>query len=333
MPTPPRSRPCWRTRCVPCMTWSRAMLERAGRPTSTTSCGRRGVRRGRWPGASPARGVGRRPAGRGRGGRLGLADDRPRPPGRAAVRWGAHPARAGRADHPPAGLRAPRRADQPPRRRGDGVPGGLPQLGCPGVVVVASHDRVFLDGRVPASSTWTRALRDRRPRRQPVRGGFRDLSRAQGAGAAAWEQAYLAPAGRAERAPGGGPTRTARGARTTEAPGQRQVHLQLQGRATSNGPSAAGSTTSSGGSRSSKRDQIPKPPRPLDVPRGASRRGRQGGSVQVRDLLFEGRVRSTGSTSRRGEQLLVTGANGSGKSTLLQGSAGPAAADVGTCRR
>ncbi len=68
-----------------------------------------------------------------------------------------------------------------------------------------------------------------------------------------------------------------------------------------------------------ERAQIPKPPRPLTF---GGRLAEGPGSVLVRDLVVPGRVEVPGLAVKPGEHLLVTGPNGSGKSTLLAVLAG-----------
>ena len=65
--------------------------------------------------------------------------------GRADVRRRAPPGRAGRAADPAARPAGPRRADQPPRRRGRRLAGRVPQASAPAALVVVTHDRWFLD--------------------------------------------------------------------------------------------------------------------------------------------------------------------------------------------
>ncbi|WP_295700522.1 ATP-binding cassette domain-containing protein, partial [Lapillicoccus sp.] len=77
-----------------------------------------------------------------------------------------------------------------------------------------------------------------------------------------------------------------------------------------------------------ERAQIPKPPRPLTF---GGRLAEGPGSVLVRDLVVPGRVEVPTLAVEPGEHLLVTGPNGSGKSTLLAVLAGelePTGGDV-----
>ena len=69
-------------------------------------------------------------------------------------------------------------------------------------------------------------------------------------------------------------------------------------------------------------DQVPKPPKPLTFRGAAAPEVLRGRVLQVRDLVVEGRVSVPLLDLAGGEHLLVTGANGSGKSTLLKVLAG-----------
>ncbi|MFC7491427.1 MULTISPECIES: ABC-F family ATP-binding cassette domain-containing protein [unclassified Knoellia] len=80
-----------------------------------------------------------------------------------------------------------------------------------------------------------------------------------------------------------------------------------------------------------ERDRVPKPRAPLRFAGDVTAAGAGAGSVRVRDLVVDGRVRVPRLDVAAGEHLLVEGANGSGKSTLLQALAGrisPNAADM-----
>lgn len=68
--------------------------------------------------------------------------------------------------------------------------------------------------------------------------------------------------------------------------------------------------------------QVPKPPKPLAFRGSVAPEVAHGRVVQVRDLVVQGRMSVPLLDVAGGEQLLVTGANGSGKSTLLKVLAG-----------
>lgn len=78
-----------------------------------------------------------------------------------------------------------------------------------------------------------------------------------------------------------------------------------------------------------ERDQVRKPPPPLRF-RGDLTGATSGRLVQVRDLEVAGRVRAPRLDLAAGEHLLLTGANGSGKSTLLGVLSGRLASTRGT---
>lgn len=69
-------------------------------------------------------------------------------------------------------------------------------------------------------------------------------------------------------------------------------------------------------------NQVPKPPKPLAFRGAIAPQVTQGRAVQVRDLVVADRVAVPLLDVAGGEHLLVTGANGSGKSTLLKVLAG-----------
>jgi macrolide transport system ATP-binding/permease protein len=79
-----------------------------------------------------------------------------------------------------------------------------------------------------------------------------------------------------------------------------------------------------------EKDRIPKPPRELTFAGLAVRTSRAGRVVQARDLEVAGRVAVPRLDLDGGEHLLVTGTNGSGKSTLLKVLAGVLAPSAGT---
>jgi macrolide transport system ATP-binding/permease protein len=69
-------------------------------------------------------------------------------------------------------------------------------------------------------------------------------------------------------------------------------------------------------------NQVPKPPKPLGFRGVVAPEVTAGRTVQVRELVVEGRVHVPLLDVAGGDHLLVTGANGSGKSTLLKVLAG-----------
>ena len=200
----------------------------------------------------------------------------------------------------------------------------------PGVVVLASHDRVLLDEVcTDLFDLDPVGARHRRERRASLR---RRLDGVRGA-----------PRGRAA-ALGGDLPRAAGGARPAArrdddrdvgdrprpaAAGQRQVHLQLQGRAgrPHARPPQEGRRTAA---EIAEREQVRKPRPPLSLRTDLTCVGTSGRVVQVRDLQVAGRLRLDRLDVDAGEHLLVSGANGSGKSTLLGVLSGRIAPTSGT---
>lgn len=80
-----------------------------------------------------------------------------------------------------------------------------------------------------------------------------------------------------------------------------------------------------------ERDQVPKPRPPLSFAGDFTAAGAGGGagSVRVRDLVVNGRVHLPRLDVAAGEHVLIEGANGSGKSTLLKVLAGRITPDTG----
>ena len=79
-----------------------------------------------------------------------------------------------------------------------------------------------------------------------------------------------------------------------------------------------------------ERDQVRKPRPPLELRADLTGAGSTGRMVQVRDLEVEGRLRVDRLDVEEGEHLLVSGANGSGKTTLLGVLSGRLQATSGT---
>ncbi len=75
-----------------------------------------------------------------------------------------------------------------------------------------------------------------------------------------------------------------------------------------------------------ERERVPKPPKPLAF-KGTLTDQRVGGSVFARDVVVPGRLAVPRLDVGPGQHLLVTGANGSGKSTLLKAIAGDLAVE------
>ncbi len=195
-------------------------------------------------------------------------------------------------------------------------------LGLPGVVVVASHDRAFLD-RVCA------VVVDLDPMHFGVdgsggnryAGGYTDYLSAKRASRRRWEAAFLAQQDELDELRTAAAT-TARQVAHNRAPRDNDKSIyQFK----------AGNVARSVSRRVKdaerrvqvlERDRIPKPPKELSFRGTLARGGPAGVVVQVSDLVVAGRVRVPRLDLAAGERMLVTGANGSGKSTLLAVLAG-----------
>jgi macrolide transport system ATP-binding/permease protein len=193
-------------------------------------------------------------------------------------------------------------------------------VGLPGVVVVATHDRTFLEN---VCSTVV----DLDPTHLGVdgeggnrfSGGYNDYLAAKRASRQRWEQSFLAQQDEIDRL-----RRTA--AVTARAVGHdrppRDGDKFLYYKKGQNVARTVSRRVKDAERRIEllERDRVPKPPRPLSF-RGVLTGGR-GGSVFARGLAVPGRVAVPRLDVGPGEHLLVTGANGSGKSTLLKVLAG-----------
>jgi macrolide transport system ATP-binding/permease protein len=199
----------------------------------------------------------------------------------------------------------------------------------PGVVLVASHDRTFLEnvcGQVvdlDPSHFGTDGQGGNR-----FSGGYSSYLRAKRDARSRWEQAFLAQQDELNqlRAAAKGSARTVAHNRGPRDNDKFIYH--------SKGENVARTV-----SRRVKdverrievleREQIPKPPRALSFRGAVAPEVLNGRAVQVRDLVVDGRVSVPLLDVAGGEHLLVTGANGSGKSTLLKVLAGKLAPTSG----
>ena len=199
----------------------------------------------------------------------------------------------------------------------------------PGVVVLASHDRVLLDDvctdlvDLDAGELGTDGSGGRR-----FGGGWTAYEAARADARRRWEETYavqqeeIARLRDATRIGTGaiahdrGPTDgdkyiySFKGGRVDQALARRKKDAQRR-------------------LEVAEREQVRKPPAPLAF-RGALTAPAAGRLVQVRDVEVEGRVRLARLDLAAGEQLLLTGANGSGKSTLLGVLSGRLGATRGT---
>ena len=194
-------------------------------------------------------------------------------------------------------------------------------IGLPGIVVAASHDRVFLDRvcteivDLDPTAFGTDGLGGRR-----FRGDFSQYLAQKAAARRRWELSYaeqqetIANLRRASTidtgsvAPGRGPRDNDKfiyafkGSKVDRAVARRvhDAHRRLA---------------------SAERNQLRRPPAPLvfraPLPGAAGPRDRAVMAVRVRDLQVPGRVSMARLDVPNGGRLLLTGANGSGKSSLL----------------
>ncbi|MFT4085213.1 MAG: ATP-binding cassette domain-containing protein, partial [Nocardioides sp.] len=188
----------------------------------------------------------------------------------------------------------------------------------PGVVLVASHDRTFLDEAVTelVDLDPTEFGTDGRGGRV-FGGGWSAYERSQRAGRERWEQTYLQQQEELERlrasarigtdaiAPGRGPRDNDRfihafkGANVERTLARRKRDAQRR-------------------LAQAERTQVRKPRPPLRLEAALTGSAQpHGRAVTVRDLVVPGRLRLDELDVAAGEHLLVTGANGAGKSTLL----------------
>jgi macrolide transport system ATP-binding/permease protein len=206
----------------------------------------------------------------------------------------------------------------------------------PGVVVVASHDRVFLD-EVCTDIVDLDPAQDMSGRRGPTRyrGAYTEYLRAKKAERTRWEQAfdaqqdeinqlrYAVKVGARQVGHGYRPPRdndksiSFAKARAIEATVARRVR-NAQQRLTV-----------------LERDPIRKPPAPLEfrAPAMTSDAGEDGTIVTLRGVRVPGRVSLDRLDVPAGGRLLVTGPNGTGKSTLLNVIAGTLDAGGSVLRR
>ncbi|WP_374727332.1 ABC-F family ATP-binding cassette domain-containing protein [Haloactinomyces albus] len=198
----------------------------------------------------------------------------------------------------------------------------------PGVVVLASHDRVFLDAvctdivdMEPGLDGLTR-----------YRGTFSDYLHTRRADRLRWEQRYtdeqreLAELRRAVAVTAREVSHgSARGNTSKLAYDYKGGRVQKQiSRRVRNARQRLDELT---------RNQVRKPPRPLQFSAAVTSHTTEEVLIQLRHTAVDGRVRIDELDLTGGDQLLITGPNGAGKSTLLRLVAAQLQPDAGTVHR
>ena len=199
----------------------------------------------------------------------------------------------------------------------------------PGVVVMASHDRVLLDDvctdlvDLDAGALGTDGSGGRR-----FGGGWSAYEEARAGARRRWEETYAGQQeeiGRLRAATRIGTGAIAHDRGPTD--GDKFIYAFKGGRVEQT--LARRKKDAQRRLDVAEREQVPRPPAPL-VLRGDLTSPASGRLVQARDLEVGGRLRLARLDVAAGEHLLVTGPNGSGKSTLLGVLSGRLAATAGT---
>jgi macrolide transport system ATP-binding/permease protein len=204
--------------------------------------------------------------------------------------------------------------------------------GLDGVVVVASHDRVFLDHVcsviVDLDASHFGVDGDGSNR---YAGGFTDYLEHKRLARRRWEQAFVSQQDELDALRQATRT-TARSVSPHNRP-PRDNDKYLYHFKGENVAATISRRVRNAEARidAIERDRVPKPPRALSFDRALTGESRhQGLAVSVRHLSVTGRLRLDRLDLSVGEHLLVTGDNGSGKSTLLHVLAGTLQPDAGT---
>lgn len=201
--------------------------------------------------------------------------------------------------------------------------------GLPGVVVLASHDRVLLDDActdlvdLDAGELGTDGNGGRR-----FGGGWSDYEAARADARRRWEETYVAQQeeiGRLREATRIGTDAIAHDRGPTD--GDKYIYSFKGGRVAQT--VARRKKDAQRRLDVAEREQVRKPPTPLRF-RGDLTAPATGRLVQARDLEVAGRMRVDRVDLVAGEHLLLTGPNGSGKSTLLGVLSGRLAPTGGT---
>ena len=203
-------------------------------------------------------------------------------------------------------------------------------LDLPGVVLLASHDRVLLDDvctdlvDLDPTAFGTDGQGGRR-----FGGGWSDYVASREDARRRWEETYADQQDELDRLRAGTKIGTAQIAHNRGPTDNDKFIYKAKG--------AKVESTLSRRKRdarrrldSAERDQMRKPPKPLVFRHRLAEETDSGRLVQVRGLVVSGRLCLDRLDVEAGEHLLVTGANGSGKSTLLGVLAGRLTPTVGS---
>ena len=206
-------------------------------------------------------------------------------------------------------------------------------VSLPGIVVVASHDRTFLDNACAA-------ILDLDPMHLGVdgqggnrfTGGYTDYLATKRASRLRWEQAFLNQQEELNDLRAAAAT-TARQVAHNRAPRDNDKFIYQFKGARVAGTISRRVRDAERRIEVLERDQVPKPPKQLSF-RGSLAPARSGDGLAVflRDLVVMDRVAVPRLDVSGGDRLLVTGANGSGKSTLLKVIGGELAPSSGTAQ-
>lgn len=204
-------------------------------------------------------------------------------------------------------------------------------LGLPGVVLVASHDRVFLD-RVCS------VIVDLDPSHFGVdgeggnrfTGGFGAYLQQKKAARRRWEQAFEAQQDELNDLRQAAKTTARNVGHASRAPRDNDKFIAYSKAQIKEAAVSRRVRNVERRIDALEADQVRKPPRPLvfHQPLAAHRRS-SGVVVKARELRVDGRLSLDRLDVTAGEHVLVTGANGSGKSTLLAVLSGTVAPDAG----